>query len=336
MTEISTIPGVTAAEAAAMAALTLHKADDLLRIDRARLLARMPGLTRERVAGWQAFAELMHLDGIAPAEAASLRAAGADGLSEFAGWALARQRAVLPGVPEDKLLAWVRDAVRLDHTGVLNGNVRLRDGTPVEGAEARVGGDTYRTDARGRFRALRLALDRKATVSIHHPDFGHKLAQNVPVHRSGALVGQTFVLPGRAQAPKILTELKGDKLPALGSAPIATKVIAGAPDPSDILMAIDRYAGGDLRAASRFLDFAEGRFVRRVYRIPEADLPAGLRNGDDIEWTGALWALARYSAREIARKVRLRAARRRFTRAPASAAEADRRIKAILRALSDG
>jgi hypothetical protein len=332
---MSSIPGISAAEVADLAALSLHTTSDLLRTDRAALARRLPGLTLDRVKGWQAFAELCEIRDITADAAAAIRAAGADGVEEFAGWTLARARQVLAGTGDETILDWMKDALRLTQTGVLNGTVRLKDGTPVEGAAVTVAGRAAATDARGRFRVTRLPLDRKATVTIHHSELGWKLVRSVPVARSSALVGQSFVLSGRPARPKVLSELRGDRLPPLGGAPIAARVEPGAPDPTDILMVIDRYANGDARAASRFLDFEEGRFLRRVYRIPAADLPAGLQDRDDLEWTGTLWALARYSAAQIARRVRLRALYRSHPHEPATQAEAERFAKALVKALTD-
>ncbi|MCX7646496.1 MAG: carboxypeptidase-like regulatory domain-containing protein [Rhodobacteraceae bacterium] len=335
MVEVADIPGVGPAEAQALAAASVHSADDLLRSERTALARRAPGLAVERIRRWQGWAELAEIRDLPPAAATALQAAGADGVEEFAGWGLARARAALPGAGDEAILGWIRDAVRLVHTGVVNGEVRLRDGTPVAGAAVTVAGRPAVSDARGRFRVLRLALDRTVAVTVHHPALGYRLAPKVAVSRSSALVVHGFVLPGRpAQAP-VLSELRGDRLPPVGAAPIAVRSEPGAPDPADILMVIDRHANGDARAASRFLDFAEGRFVRRVYRIAEAELPAGLSDGDDLEWTGTLWAPARFTARDIARQVRLRALQRRFPRAPRSAAELDRFVRALARALSD-
>lgn len=334
MTDLSLIPGVTEAEVSALAGLRLYTGDDLLRTNRAELQRRIPGVTLARILGWQAFAELALIEGISPTAAAALRAAGADGLGEFARWPLSRARTALPGESADQIAEWQKDAVRLSQTGVINGNVLLKDGTPVEAAEVSVGGGALRTDARGRFRAVRLPLGAKLTLTVHHPGLGHKLATNVPVTPARALIGQSFTLAGRPQKPRALSELRGQRLPPIGSAPITARAVAGAPDPADILMAIDSYAGGDMRLASRFLDFEAGRFVRRTYRMRQADLPIGLRPGDDIEWNGTLWALARYSAAEIGRKIRLRGVRQRLPKMPWSDAQMAAAMKALGRAVS--
>jgi hypothetical protein len=335
VSDISALPGVTAAEVAALAALSLSTTDDLLRSNRSAVAAAVPGLSLARIIKWQAYAELTLIDGIGAAEVAALRAAGADGLGEFAAWAHSRAQAALAGVAADQVAEWQKDALRLTQTGVLNVTVRLKDGTPVAGAEVTVDARTLLTDARGRVRPTRLALDRAFTISVHHPTLGYKLAKGIRASRGSALVGQAFVLAGRRQAPKVLRQIAGDALPPVGTAPMTVKVTPGAPPDTDILMVINRYQGGDARAVSRFLDFEAGRFVRRSYRIKEDDLPAGLSDGDDIEWTGTLWALACYSAAEIARMVRLRAVHRRLPKPPLTAAQTEKAARAVLKALSD-
>gem|GEM_PF-2837495 len=335
MPDIGSIPGITAAETAALARATLFTTSDLLRANRAAVLRREPAITPDRLRAWQGFAALCEIRDITPADAARLQAAGFGSPDEVAGADLARLRAALAGTADDTILSWVKDAVCLGHTGVINGTVTLRDGRPVEGAAVFAGGTAATTDARGRFRVIRLPLDRPAIGAIHHPALGARLAPKVPVLRTGALEGQSFVLPGRPQPPVALSERLGDRLPPLGGSTMTTRTEPGSPAPDDILMVISRHPGGDARAVSRFLDFAEGRFVRRIYRIPAAALPAGLQDGDDIEWTGSLWALARYSAREIARKTRLRGVRRRYPNPARNAEDMRRQVRAYLRAASD-
>lgn len=333
--DIASVPGVTAAEAASLAALSLHSTADLLRTNRAELIRRLPGLALPRLLGWQAFAELEEIGDITPDAVAAFRAAGADGLSEFAGWTPTQAGAAFPAASAEQIAAWQKDAVRLLHTGVLNGTVTLRDGTPIEDAEVTVYGHTAVTDARGRFRVARLALDGCFAVTIHHPTLGHRLATGVHASRSSALIGRTFTLVGRAQPPKVLSELRGDRLPPIGSAPITTRSVDTAPAPADVLMLIDRYTDGDARVASRFLDFEGGRFVRRTYRITAADLPAEVQSGDDIVQRRGVWTVAPHSARQIARVVRLRAARRGLPPPPTSVAEARRQVRTIVQAMSD-
>jgi hypothetical protein len=335
LANISSIPDITPSELQALTNAGLATTDDLLRIERANLANHVPVLSADRIGAWQGLAEILQLDDIDLTQASALQLAGANGLSEVAAWTLARWRSAVSGVDDEIFTKWIKDAVRLTNTGVLNGNVRLKDGTPVEAAAVTVAGVAATTDAHGRFRITRLALDRKVTVTVLHPTLGYRLATGVPVARATALVGQTFVLAGRKQSPKRLSALKGDTLPPLGSAPITTIASTGAPDPTDILRLIDRYTGGDARAASRFLDFDGGRFVCRTYRIASAALPVGAQDGDDIVWTGTAWVLKPYTAQKIARETRLRKLKAKQKKGPYSSAEAEAAMRAAAKAFLD-
>ncbi len=293
----------------------------------------------EHIRRLQGFAELLEVTGVTTDVAAALQDAGADGREEFSNWTLQRARSAVANlaspIADETVFGWIKEAIRLELTGVLNGNVRLKDGTPVNGAVVTVGGTSTITDPRGRFRVALLPLDRNVTVTVHHPELGYKLVTEVPVFRGSALVAQLVVLAGRPQAAKLLTELKGDRLPRIGSASMTTRVVPGSPDPADVLMVIDRYSGGAVRAASRFLDFDGGRFVRRVYRIEVADLPAGLQDGEDIERTGSQWVRAHYSAKDIAREIRLRRVKSRQPKGPLTTAQITALLQATARAAID-
>ena len=339
MTDVSFIPGVNTATVGKLAQLGVFTADDLLRSDRTSLSAHVPGLSIASIRRWQGFAELMTIAGITVEAAAALQSAGADSAREFAAWPLARARRALTTPPlvtdDETIIAWMKDAVRLTHTGVLNGNVRLKDGTPVEGAAVTVAGIAATSDARGRFRITRLPLDRKVTVTVLHPTLGYKLTTGISVAPSAALVGQIIILPGTKHSPEPLTELKGHHLPPVGSASITTRAETGAPDTSDILMLIDRYADGDSRLASRFLDFDAGQFVRRTYRMKADVLPAGLEPGYTISWADSQWTIAAYSARDIAREVRLRHIQARQPQGTLTITQVEAAMREVAVAISD-
>lgn len=335
MADIGSIRGVTTAELQALSDASLATTDDLLRIECSNLARHFPALSLKKVVAWQSLAELLQLDGIDLTQAAALKSAGANGLSEIKAWKLTKWRTALPGTDDETLINWIKDAVLLTHTGVLNGNVRLKDGTPVEAAAVTVAGIATTTDANGRFRVTRLALDRKVTVTIHHPTLGYRLTKGVPVSRTTALIGQLFTLSGRKQSPKRLSVLDGDTLPPIGSAPITTLSVAGLPDPADILRLINRYSNGDARAASQFFDFDGGRFVCRTYRIEVAKLPARAKDGDHIEWTGKKWVLKQYTAYDIERATRLRKLLGKKKKGPYSAVEAEAAMRAAAKAFLD-
>lgn len=334
MAEIGSIPDVTSAQAQALAALGLFSTDDLLRIERGAL-ARVTGFALTQVKGWQAVAELAQVRDLALSDAALLHAAGADSLDEVSRWTLARLRTALPHLDDEALLELARDVVRLRHTGVVNGTVRLRDGTPVEGAEVTVAGRPSVSDGRGRFRVTRLPLDRTVNVTVHHPASGYRLVTGVRVVRSGALEGCSVVLSGRPRTPPVLSERRGDRLPPLGGSAVTTRVEPTAPETDDLLVLLERHTDGSFGAVSRFLDFDGGRFVRRTYRLAAADLPTGARSGMGLAWSGSGWEAATHGSRDVARRVRLRRAARRLGAPPSDETEARAEVRALLRAASD-
>mgnify|MGYP000861620413 CR=1 FL=1 len=335
MALISDIPTITATQASALESVTLFTLDDLLRTERGALVRRLPQITLTEIRGWQAIAELSQLDTITVAEAAALQAAGVSGIDEFSDWDLARLRPILTQRDDEQLLALAKGSVRLRHTGVVNGNVRLRDETPVEGARVTVAGRDAVTDARGRFRVIGLPLDNRVAVAGTHPQLGHKLLTAVPVRRAGALVAVTLVLGGRPRAPRRYSQRRGDTLPPLGSSVITTRVESTPPETDDLLVISGRYARGDYRVASEFLDFEDGVFVRRLYRLPAASVPAAAVVSDGLGWRNDAWTIRKHCAKDVARRVRLRAAARRLSGTPGSAAEASAQARAILAAASD-
>ncbi|MFE6735436.1 DUF4332 domain-containing protein [Microbacterium sp. NPDC057650] len=333
MAAIDDIPGISAGDRDGLAALGLHTTDDLLRTERNALMRRMPGLTREGILRWQAIAELVQIDGLSASDAGMLADAGVNGVDELRTWLPSRVLAAVPRIDSDTAAGWSIDAMRLSQTGVVNGNVRLRDSTPVEGAAVSIAGQTLLTDQRGRFRAVRLALGTKLTVEVHHPELGFTRVRNVVPHRSGALVATDVVLAGRPQMAKDLSELRGDTLPPLTSAPMTTRQVTDAPDARDVLVFVRTYANGDYQVASRFLDFSGGRFVRRTYRLPASVVTLVPRRGDDLVADGTRWRVTRLNRGQLGRRVAQFAVQRRFPSIPSTAAGQDAMAKAIARSL---
>lgn len=336
VTTISQLHGVSRAVAADLDALGLSTTSDLLRMNPAGLMHRRPALKGPKVMRWVLYANLLEINGMALDVAHSLVDGGISGLDELHGATLSRLQAIVPSVPADDVVEWMHDALRLTLTGVVNGTVTLRDGTPVERAGVTVGGISAETDRHGRFRVVRLRLGQPVTVTILHPTLGYRMIRSVTVNPRASLVGHTFTLSGRPQRPKALSELRGDRLPPIGTASMTTRVLQGVPDRTDILVLLDRYANGDGRCASRFLDFDEGRFVRRIYRIAKAQMTARAKPGTDLVAGGAKWVAApRHSAEAIARNIRARKVISGFRGGPADVQAAHARVVAIAAAASD-
>lgn len=340
--DISILAGITPVIAADLRSLGFHTTADILRANRKPLVNAVSGLTMERLRSWQVFAQILEIAEIPVEVCGAVVSAGIGSLDEFASRSLSQLRGIVRAVPampapeptDDKLVEWLKDAVRLMAGGNLNGTVVTSAGVPIAGALAQCQGTEALTDERGRFRHTRLSLGVPLLVTISHPEFGVKRVSNVRASPQQACRGVRFVFPKRRIAPRALSALRGDRLPPVGTAPLRTAAQDRPPEPKDILRVVSRYKNGDAKAVSRFLDFVDGLFVVRTYRIPHAVLPDGAQNMDDLRQDGGKWILTKVTARDVAREQRVIAAQR--SRLPiVSDKELERYGKAILSALSD-
>ena len=110
----------------------------------------------------------------------------------------------------------------------------------------------------------------------------------------------------------------------------------GAPPAGDVLRLVSLYGNGDGRVASMFLDFAQGRFIVRTYRLPMAALPAGIVLKDWLEPdSSGIWAKARASRRRLGRMQRLAAVKRAYAGPPPSRPIMDAAVAKVLAAASN-
>lgn len=339
--DIALLPGMTPAWQAGLRTLDFHTSADLLRANRRALVKAMPSLPLAQLREWQAYAQLLEVAGVEPALCAALVAAGIRSLDELSSRRLTQLQALLSAaglvLTDDSAAAILQDAVRLNCLGVLNVNVSSADGEPLAGAAAVCDGVHAVSDARGRLRLVRVRLGAPLTLELSHATQGVKRVKGLRAVPLAALQGVRIAFARRPAPARPLSAMRGDALPAFGSAPITTASQPGLPEHIDVLRLVDRYANGDARLASRFFDYADGRFVVRTYRMPQALLPAGLQAGDDLRHDGTGWIGGSVSARRIARLQRVRSVKTPAigTAAPAAAAQVDRYVKQLLKALSD-
>ena len=338
--DIAVLRGMTPAWEGGLRTLGFHTSADLLRANRGALVAALPALPLSQLRQWQAWAQLLEIDGATPEICDALANAGIGSLDELASRKLSQLQAIVTGaglaLTDDSLAEILQDAIRLKCLGVLNVNVADADGNPLAGAMASCEGQQATSDARGRLRFVRVRLGVPLTMELTHPLLGAKVARALRAAPLTALQGVTIAFPRRRAASRPLSALRGDNLPPLGSAPISTAAQTRPPGHTDVLRLIDRYANGDARMASRFFDYADGRFIVRTYRVPQAALPAGLQEGDDMLHDGSHWLKERVSAREIARMQRLRSIKRPWPVASGpTPTQLDKYVKQVLAATSD-
>jgi len=320
---IGTLPGMTAEIAAALRAEGFETVADIVRGNPDALARQIPGLDAAAFRGWMSIGRLMEVEGVRPAFALALMAAGIDSLDELASRPLARLRTIAdtaaddgPGFDDDALVRIIRDATRIACLGVLNGTLVDCAGAPVAAASIACHGMRVPTDAHGRFRLVRLALGQPLTLTARSASGHEKLWVNLRASPPGAFTGVTIRLPRRPRRPRRLSQLAGDRLPEIGSAAVRSRVEEAPPSADDVLRLLDPYANGDWRAVSRFLDFEGGGFMMRVYRLTAADLPAEAAALDDLVWRSGAWTRARICAEGMARRIEARRRLRRWKPEP--------------------
>lgn len=334
--DVSDLSGVGPTVARRMNEFGVFTTGDLLRVERRRLAEKVKAVSLAQVRRWQAIAELLEVKGVTLPVAEGLHAAGVETLDELAGRPLSELRALLEtmrlqGVVEalpsdDDLVAWMKDALLLRHTGTLNGTVIGAARSPAVGVAVFCMGQRAESDPRGRFRLRRLPLGRQLLVYLEHPAYAAKTVKTGPVAPAGVLVGERFRLARKRvgmPTPRLRSELEGDKLPALSGAPVSMRAQDGAPSPRDFLRVVELLASGDVRVISRLFDYDGARFLVRSYRFKHGDLPPVIEVGDHLRYTADHWQVVKMKSATIDRYRRWLRERRQLPELSADSSAAD-------------
>lgn len=336
--DLSEVPGLPASAITILNPLGVFYTSDLMRSNRARL-ASASGLAVDDIRRWQCFAALCEIALITPARASVLLAAGIDRYEEFYRKPISTLRGLLQtgnaSMSDDEIIRAMVSARDLLVTGVLNGTVVTTRDVPLEGAVAEIGGQTATSDARGRFRITGLRLGQTYTLSLSHPDKRAKIFSGVAVQPSSALIGRAFKLTGRPMPQARLSALIGDRLPPFGTAPVTTEARSEALNPEDRYVLSEFYSNGDGKFGSLFLDFHEGRFVVRTYRVKKADLPAGSALKDRFLLENGRLTKAKITAGKIGRMTRIRGILREYRGQTPTRANTEEAVKRMIEAMSD-
>ena len=336
--DIDQVPGLPVARLAALRAVGVFLTSDLLRSNR-QGLAKAIAAAVDDIRIWQSFCGLLEIEGLTPDAVRALLVAGVDRLDEFCGKSLSALRPILQAAPlnmsDDDIVATLMAARKLQYCGVLNGTVTTSSGQPLAGATASVAGQTVQSDLRGRFRIVGLRMNTSYSVSVEHPTRRGKIFERVTAHPSSALIGRKFVLTGRPGTLIRLSALRGDVLPEFGTAPVAVEMRTEPLAAEDCFVLSEFYSNGDGKLASLFMDFDQGRFVQRTYRIPKAELPAGCKLKDRMLLEGGRLKVAKITAGRIGRLTRVRAVKARFAGRVLTAAEREQKLRLLLKAISD-
>ncbi len=291
---VSLIEGIGPQIAARLADCGVYTIFDLLRASPPTIHAMVSDrASLEQAAAWRAMAVLLQVETMTTDWAEVLVQGGVMTPSELCARSHAdlaqiladgRQAGLSPDELDTSTLEELRvDAAVLAHTGAVDVTLRDDAGAAVEGAEARVGGLTARSDPRGRFRIARIRLGQRQTLVVSHPDFRlltHDLAVlNIDYRDVAVTVLQLerVAAGAAAQASTRLSEYDGDMLPELAADSFATEARgAGELRDGDLLVLRSVYADGTTaQLTSKFLDWEDGRFIAISFRVPVAGLPAG-------------------------------------------------------------
>lgn len=309
---LADIQGIGPVLEAKMNALGLFTSGDLLRSDRRRLAEELVGTSVEQIRAWQSVSELLELDEITLAIAQAFHDQGVESLDEMGRMNLTRLRTVVAAirangtigtsVTDDQAIEWSRDAILLRHTGTLNGTVTGRSAVPVADAEVSCMGIRTSTDARGRFRIRRLPLGSQVLVHFEHEAYTSKSVSTKRVAMPNVLLGATFRLTEKrtpSAKSTLLSELEGDQLPRIRGAAVTTKAQTTLPSQHDLLRVVEVDQQGQIQLASRLLNYENGRFVVRTYRMANATVEGRVVKGTHLRYVSGRWQAVEMSGHAI-------------------------------------
>jgi len=267
----------------------VHTVGDLLRATPGQIYDLVSDhVSLQRVQSWCEMAALLQVEGMTPRWAAALQQAGFAGPGDFRYRRLPAVQVILTargngGVPDEQtdahLYELVKDAMVIANSGALNGTVVNERNQAVSEATVRVGNETAVTDDRGRFRIVRIPLSAQSTLFVNHPrhqSAWFPLARVLPSVAVYALSFQVMALPqGVPPEPMVLMEVRGDRLPPVGGAQIATRLVERDDLLEwDILTTVVRSADDDrVRLVSKLLVWEDGRFWLPYAWFPASEVP---------------------------------------------------------------
>jgi hypothetical protein len=82
--------------------------------------------------------------------------------------------------------------------------------------------------------------------------------------------------------------------------------------PADRYVLSERYANGDGKVGSLFVDFDNGKFIVRTYRVKKADLPNGAQIGDRMLLESGALVVKKITGGKIGRLSRTQAVRQKY------------------------
>lgn len=267
----------------------IHTVGDLLRVTVRQVHdAVRAHASPQEARAWCQMAAFLQINGMTPAWARALQGAGLAGVSDlqYRGlpdlreiFATADEGPASPAPTDAQLFEIVKDATVIANTGAVNGTVVGEGGLPIPEATVQLGKTRTATDARGRFRVMRIALWTRSTAFISHPEYRSGLFPLERVEPSVSVHARAFELHPRPRGvpaePEVLMEVRGDRLPPVGDAPVSAREVGRADLlERDILTVVERSAdGGRVKLVSKLLIWEDGRFRVPYCWFEVADVP---------------------------------------------------------------
>jgi hypothetical protein len=343
-TSVEVIEGVGPVVAADLAEIGIKTVFDVLLARPARLHRAVAAhASLEQVRDWQRMAGLLQVAAVDPqvAEAlvkkkirtvSALRHQPAADLQQKL--EEAKQEGLIPTTPElIRIWQMLADAGVLDCCGVLAGVVRDDAGQPVADAELELADRTTRTDARGRFRLMRIARHSRPPLIVRHPNCETRAIDNPPIMRADSVGGYKIIVQrasGPVSAGTPLSELAGD---ALNFRAIhgwrSDRIQPDALREGDVLKVIKIDEHDGVHFTSMLRSSLDGRLIVHVLELPRASCPPDLEKGSHVKVSGGVLQPIAMTLPRM-RRYRLRLQARRAIPAPppgATVAEIDAVIR---------
>jgi hypothetical protein len=292
-TPVSAIEGIGPNTAGALTHVAVWTVFDLLRVRfNAIHQAVRPMASTDEVRAWRRMAMLLQVSEVTPQWAEALVQNKIDTIDELARKRIdeidalmreAKERGIIPDTPTIAQIAeMIKDAAILRYTGLLAGTVVDPEGNPLPAATLRVGPAQGESDARGRFRVLRIPLGKTIALQITHPDFDALIDEHPKIATDiGVAGGGVFQLkPSGTESPEPITlsELHGDAVPATYRKTQQVMMSPGELRDGDLLVVGELYSSApDARLVSRLKSYRNGELLIHSVRLPLSRLPGEVR-----------------------------------------------------------
>lgn len=282
---ITIIEGIGPSRAEALASIDVFNIFDLLRCTVLQLHETVRDTApKEQVQLWWNMASMLQVEEVNPQWAEGLVRGGIDSIGKLASkqiediqtvLAKAKDKRLIPNVPTiTQIFSMIRDAVVIQHTGVLTLTIRNPDGNPVVNATTSIGRISQKTDERGRVRLLRIPFGPPTPLRIEHEDYGTLIINNPQINFDHLLIGVTVLnMPNRgddSSSIQSLSEYNGDELPLPGSQPRKEITLSANELREGDLLRIHRFykSTSDVQLISMLRDYVNGEFIIYQYRVP--------------------------------------------------------------------